>query len=93
MKSEKFLARVLTKETRSVGIFFKTKAYYMTLRFIATGVVTERRVSIQTFYDCKVGRDVRVTMYQATNGDWRFSKAEAEIDRAAAEGSCCHRRA
>ena len=78
MKTSEFKATVIDREACVEGLIFKRRAYYLTLRFDASGHVERREVPLQQYHDEKIGKAIIVTLYGSDDGkSWYFSAEEA----------------
>ncbi len=78
MDRRSFEVTVLAREARDVGLFFKERRYFVTFEFTETGVIHERWVSPEQYWDYEVGSKYNIVMYRSPRRDlWCFSAEEA----------------
>lgn len=78
MQEKIFKAKVLDKEKVESGLLFKTTKYYVILEIEDLETkVQRRRLSLEQFYQYKIGDKFDLYLYSVDDQYWFFSEEEA----------------
>jgi len=79
MEETLFTFEVLDKYKKESGWLFKNTNYFVVLKS-KTGRVIERKVSLEQFYKCEIGKKIDSTLYRIEPSEfWYFTPKEAKL--------------